>query len=83
MLECYCSLYFSVVYRKFTAFRSEQCYTVLLYSSRTNSEETEIFQFVFHNLVNIKLNKTARIRAKCRIFRLPYKFYGAVITLKK
>ena len=30
----------------------------------------------------IKFNKTARIRAKPRLFRLPFKVYGAVITLK-
>ena len=29
-----------------------------------------------------KKNKTARIRAKPWMFRLPFKFYGAVITIK-
>ena len=28
-------------------------------------------------------NKTARIRAKARMFRLPFKVYGAVITFEK
>ena len=33
-------------------------------------------------LLLIKMNKTARIRAKPLMFRLPFNVYGAVITLK-